>query len=82
MHETRVNTREFAKRDFQTSPTNHSGRKHVIVVHIGNEDDFVQVVFWDKNTKDYQDEINGDVLKIPNLCRYPKEWSVSVLSRI
>jgi len=50
MDETRENTREFAKRDFQTSPTNHSGRKHVIVVHIGNGDDFVQVVFWDKHT--------------------------------
>lgn len=44
MDETRVHTREFAIRDFQTSPTRRSGckGKHVIVVHIGNEDGFVQ----------------------------------------
>jgi len=68
MDKTRVNTGEFAKRDFQTSPTNHSGRrgKRVIVVHVGNEDNFVQGGPYlgqkHKNTKDDQVEINGDVL--------------------
>ncbi|KAL4083563.1 hypothetical protein QTP88_028879 [Uroleucon formosanum] len=70
-------TDAFSK-GLSTGPTNPSGKgKRLIVVHIGNEDGFVPgglLCFESKkNTKDYHDEMNGEVFF---------EWLESVLPRL
>ncbi|KAL4126443.1 hypothetical protein QTP88_010665 [Uroleucon formosanum] len=70
-------TDAFSK-GLSTGPTNPSGRgKRLIVVHIGNEDGFVPgglLCFESKkNTKDYHDEMNGEVFL---------EWMETVLPRL
>ena len=70
--------RDAFLKGLSTGPKNQSGKgKHLIVVHIGSADGFVEgglLCFESKkNTADYYDEMNGDTFY---------EWLCGVLPRL
>jgi len=91
MGETCINIGESAgkdcfSKDLSIRPTKPNGKdKWLVVVHIGNEDGFVQgglFCFESKgNTKDYRVEMNGDIILewLKNVMPYLKDYAVIVM---